>query len=99
MVIIFGAWSLESCGVIARSEEAKQLGTPMGVPFFKIQSICRQKKISVFSSNYALYGDMSNRIIHIIKQFEPHVECYSIDEVFILLQGSDVLDLNTYLLA
>lgn len=72
--------------VIARSNEVKQLGIPMGTPYFKIRTQCQRHNISVYSSNYAFYGDMSRRMVAIIKQFEPRVECYSIDEVFLVFK-------------
>jgi len=69
--------------VIARSEEAKQLGIRMGTPFFKCRSLVRQHGVRVFSSNYALYGDMSARVMDILRQFSPCMEVYSIDEAFL----------------
>lgn len=73
---------------IARTSEAKALGIGMGEPFFKIRDKCRTGGIRVFSSNYALYGDMSRRLNDIYRGFSPKVEIYSIDESFIDL--SDV---------
>lgn len=69
--------------VIARSNEAKLLGVKMGAPYFKIAQFAKQEGISVFSSNYALYGDMSQRVMHILSSFAPRVEVYSIDECFL----------------
>lgn len=69
--------------VIARSNEAKALGIAMGEPFFKIKALCKQNKISVFSSNYTFYGDMSYRVMSIIESVGESVEIYSIDEAFI----------------
>ena len=60
----------------------------MGEPFFKIRNLCRQKNVRVFSSNYALYGDMSARANTVYRQFAPDVEIYSIAERFLDL--SDV---------
>ena len=71
--------------VIARSNEAKTLGIPMGAPAFKYEKEFKQKNIHVFSSNYALYGDMSNRIMNTLASFTPDVEVYSIDEAFLRL--------------
>lgn len=73
--------------VISRSNEVKVLGVAMGVPFFQIQVLCRQQGIQVFSSNYALYADMSWRVMSIIAATWPHVEMYSIDEAFLDLSG------------
>jgi DNA polymerase V len=69
--------------VVARSKEAKKLGIPMGIPYFKIKNDILRYDIEVFSSNYELYGDMSRRIMSIIKQEFPIVEIYSIDEAFV----------------
>ena len=68
--------------VISRSNEAKAVGVPMGVPLFKIKDLVKEKNIEVFSSNYALYGDLSNRVMTILGQFSPNLEIYSIDEAF-----------------
>ncbi|MFB6317150.1 Y-family DNA polymerase [Saccharicrinis sp. FJH54] len=69
--------------VIARSDEAKKAGIPMGAPAFKYQHIFDAHKVNVFSSNYALYGDMSRRVMAILATFTPDVEVYSIDEAFL----------------
>lgn len=69
--------------VIARSQEAKQLGIGMGEPFFKIRDLCRQRGVVVFSSNFELYGDFSRRVMQILIQHAPEVEIYSIDEAFL----------------
>ena len=68
---------------IARTAEAKALGIRMGDPWFKMRDLCRVKGVRVFSSNYALYGDMSGRANTIYRQFAPEVEIYSIDESFL----------------
>ena len=72
--------------VIARSNEAKPF-VPMGAPAFKYQSVFEQHKVNVFSSNYALYGDMSSRVMNTLSQFTPDIEVYSIDEAFLKFQG------------
>lgn len=69
--------------IIARSAEAKALGIEMGVPLFKVRSIIEANQVQVFSSNYALYADMSDRVMTSIKQFVNEVEIYSIDEAFL----------------
>lgn len=71
--------------VIARSNEAKALGIAMGTPHFKIKDLLAKHKVHVFSSNYALYGDLSHRVMTILQQHEAKVEVYSIDEAFISL--------------
>src|SRR5882762_11055655 len=68
--------------VVARSNEAKALGIAMGVPAFQIRHLIRAHDVQVFSSNYALYGDLSRRVMDTLAQFSPHVEVYSIDEAF-----------------
>ena len=69
--------------VVARTTEAKALGIKMGEPFFKTKSIIKKYGVKVFSSNYTLYGNMSDRVMNILKQFCPDMEIYSIDEAFI----------------
>ena len=69
--------------VIARSNEAKALKINMGEPYFKIKALCQQQHVHVFSSNYALYGDMSHRVMRVIDAYWPSIEVYSIDEAFI----------------
>jgi len=73
--------------VIARNAEAKLLGVPMGAPYFKIRAQFERQNIVTFSSNYALYADMSNRVMTVLEEMSPGVEIYSIDEAFIDLQG------------
>jgi len=71
--------------IVARSNEAKALGIPMGEPLFKAKQLIAKHKVHVFSSNYALYGDLSHRVMDTLRQMEPDVEVYSIDEAFIAL--------------
>lgn len=73
--------------VIARSAEAKTLGIPMGAPYFKLKNEFRRHRVQVFSSNYALYADMSDRVMTTLEQMAPSVEVYSIDEAFLDLSG------------
>jgi DNA polymerase V len=75
--------------VIARSNEAKALGIPMGVPYYQCKDICKKYDITVLSSNYQLYGDISNRVMTAIRELIPQVEVYSIDEAFLKLDGID----------
>ena len=72
--------------VVARSAEAKALGIPMGTPIFKITELVKKHEVKVFSSNYALYGDMSGRVMSILQSFCPNIELYSIDEAFLKLE-------------
>lgn len=82
--------------IIARSDEAKALGIPMGAPAFKYKKILANKGVKIFSSNYPLYGDMSSRVMHILAQFSPEVEVYSIDEAFIHFKGFENYELKCY---
>jgi len=72
--------------VIARSEEAKEIGVTMGAPLFKVESLLTDHDAEIFSSNYALYGDMSGRVMNLLHNFTPEVEIYSIDEAFLNLE-------------
>ena len=72
--------------VIARSQEVKKLGVGMGVPLFKIKDIIKKYGIETFSSNYALYGDMSSRVMNILAEKCSDIEIYSIDECFLNLE-------------
>ena len=71
--------------VISRSNEAKELGIKMGEPFFKIKNLIKKLEISVLSSNYSFYGDISDRIMSILRKNLPNTEVYSIDEAFFYL--------------
>jgi DNA polymerase V len=73
--------------VVARSNEVKKLGVKMGEPWFKLRDLAKKHNIIAFSSNYALYADMSNRVMSILSQFSPSQEVYSIDECFLDLTG------------
>ncbi len=73
--------------VIARSNEAKALGIAMGAPYFKVRELIERSAVAVFSSNYALYGDMSSRVMDTISHLVPSLEIYSIDEAFIDFSG------------
>tara|TARA_Y100000814_G_scaffold240082_1_gene184415 strand:- start:670 stop:1926 length:1257 start_codon:yes stop_codon:yes gene_type:complete len=73
--------------VIARSNEAKILGIKMGEPAFKIKQTIKKNNINVFSTNFALYGDFSKRVMNILSDIIPNIEVYSIDEAFLDLQG------------
>ena len=69
--------------VVSRSQQAKQLGIAMGEPYFKIKRMVEHAGLVVFSSNFRLYGDMSNRVMQTLLRWTPHVEVYSIDEAFL----------------
>ncbi len=74
--------------IIARSNEVKALGISMGSPYFKQEKLLRQHNVAVFSSNYPLYGDISQRVLDVLMDLEPDVEVYSIDEAFISLPST-----------
>lgn len=80
--------------IISRSDEAKALGLKMAEPAFNKKQYLKENNVQVFSSNYALYGDMSNRIIQILKSFSPRIEVYSIDESFLDLSGLEYHNLE-----
>ena len=81
--------------IIARSKEAKQLGVPDLQPFFKIEALLKRHKVTVFSANFRLYGDISNQVMATLRDFSPHVEQYSIDEMFLDFSGM-TQDLNQH---
>jgi len=73
--------------IVARSKEAKALGIPDLEPYFKLKEQLERDNVHVFSSNYELYGDLSNRVMRTLEQFSPEIEVYSIDEAFLSLSG------------
>lgn len=80
----------DGCAV-ARSNEVKALGVKMGTPWFQMKELARQHGIVALSSNYTLYGDMSNRVVSILREFAPDIEVYSIDESFLRVETVDHL--------
>jgi DNA polymerase V len=76
----------DGCGV-ARSAEVKALGVKMGTPWFKMKGLAREHGILAFSSNYALYDDMSNRATAVLRDFSPHIKVYSVDESFLRVES------------
>lgn len=82
--------------VISRSEEAKALGFPMGAPEFQYRELITKNKVAVFSSNYALYGDLSQRVMDVLQQFAPNLEVYSIDEAFLKFKHKSEFDYTSY---
>ena len=74
--------------VIARSSQAKKVGIKMGVPFFQIKELVRKNKVHVYSSNYTLYGDISSRVMSVLKDLSDDLEIYSIDEAFLIFNKS-----------
>lgn len=82
--------------VISRSNEAKKLGVPMGAPAFKIIEQFKNQDIKICSSNYALYGDLSNRVTTVLRSYCPDLEVYSIDESFLHFTGFEKVDLRQH---
>jgi DNA polymerase V len=78
--------------IVSRSNEAKELGIKMGSPLFMIKNLIKQHNVEVFSSNYALYGDMSQRVMNTLQRFVPDIELYSIDEAFLLMENKNLLE-------
>ena len=81
--------------IIARSKEAKALGIPDLKPYFKLKPFLQQHRVRVFSANFRLYGDISNQVMDTLRDFSPHVEQYSIDEMFLDFDGINQ-DLERY---
>ena len=82
--------------IVAATKEAKQLPIPRGAPYFQCKQLLKENNVHVFSSNYPLYGDLSDRVMEVLHQFSPDVELYSIDESFIDLTEFKHLDLIAY---
>ena len=82
--------------VISMSDEAKKLELPFGAPIFKWEQFCKANNITILSSNYPLYGDMSTRVMNILRDFSPDIEVYSIDESFLELKGFENYDFYEY---
>ena len=84
--------------VIARSNEAKALGIPMGAPAFMIEPLIKKHQVAVFSSNYILYGSLSNRVMNVLRGCAAAIEVYSIDEAFLDVSGMKHHDLFAWAL-
>ena len=80
--------------IIARSNEAKALGIPMGAPLHLYKTLIKQNNIFTYSSNYTLYGDMSSRVMSVLNYFIPNIEIYSIDEAFLNLKNFNIQSLQ-----
>ena len=81
--------------IIARSKQAKNLGIPDLHPYFKVEHYLKKHRVKVFSANFRLYGDISNQVMATLREFSPHVEQYSIDEMFLDFDGMKQ-DMNDY---
>lgn len=82
--------------VIARSNEAKAIGIPMGAPAFEYEKLFQQHQVHIFSANFALYGDMSNRVMTIISDYAHDIEIYSIDECFLKINDHQLFNLQKH---
>jgi len=82
--------------IVSRSEEAKKIGIKMGQPLYQAKELVEKHNVAVFSSNYHLYGDLSQRVMDTLKTFSPSVEIYSIDEAFINFHKFDLEELKEY---
>ena len=82
--------------VIARSNEAKALGIPMGAAAFEFKQLFEANNVFVYSSNYALYADMSSRVMNILETYSPEIEIYSIDEAFLKFKGFELFNFHEY---
>ncbi|MBN2410775.1 Y-family DNA polymerase [candidate division KSB1 bacterium] len=82
--------------IVARSQEVKDMGIPNGAPYFKYREVLEKNNTAVFSSNYTLYGDMSQRVMEILEGFADRLEVYSIDEAFLRLNGFERFNLDEY---
>ena len=82
--------------VIARSQEVKDLGVAMGIPLFMIKDVIKDKNVNIFSCNFELYGDISNRVMTILEEFCSNIEIYSIDEAFLELSALNIKDYESF---
>ena len=82
--------------VISRSTEAKKIGIKMGEPYFKVKELVKINNVYIFSSNYALYGDISRRVMKTLKSFSDKIEIYSIDEAFVDLSHIGEKEVENY---
>ncbi len=82
--------------VVSRSNEAKALGIKMGQPLFQIGEFVKNNNVAVFSANYHLYGDMSERVMTTLRSVVPNIEVYSIDEAFILPDGVKTEEMKSF---
>lgn len=85
--------------IVARSNEVKALGVPMAVPYFKVKQVLTQHKVTLFSANFRLYGDISQRVAQVVQHACPEVETYSIDESFLQLSSLQITDYEAWALA
>jgi DNA polymerase V len=84
---------------ISRTKEAKALGIPMGAPYFKFRELCEQKNVAVFSSNFSLYTNISDRVMNVLRELAVEIEVYSVDEAWLDVTGvtKDYLEYGRYI--
>lgn len=82
--------------IVSRSQEVKDIGIAMGVPLFQVKNEVKLHNIELFSANFELYGEMSERIVTVLREITPLIEVYSIDECFLDLSQLDITNLNTW---
>ena len=76
--------------VVSRSNEAKAIGIKMGDPYFQIKDFCIRHNVAVFSSNFQLYRDLSNRVMSVLSSIGADIEIYSVDEAFLLIEPEEI---------
>jgi DNA polymerase V len=81
---------------VSRTNELKKLGVPMGAPYFKFKEICDKNKVAVFSANFSLYTNISDRVMNTLFEFTPALEVYSVDEAFLDLTGFNENEIENY---
>src|SRR5690242_6476134 len=82
--------------IVARSNEVKAMGVPMGVPLFKVEHLIKGKDVTLFSGNFRLYGDFSQRVVRILTEAAPAIEVYSVDESFLEISGLPTDDYQSW---
>lgn len=81
---------------VSRTPELKKIGVAVGVPYFQVRELCQKNKVHIFSSNFSLYTNMSDRVMDTLRQFTPSMQVYSVDEAF--LEFSGFSELQSYAL-
>ncbi len=82
--------------IVARSNEVKALGVPMGVPYFQVKDVLKRNNVTLFSANFGLYGDFSQRVVRILEDACPDIEVYSVDESFLDISRLPITDYETW---
>lgn len=82
--------------IVARSNEVKRMGVPMGIPYFKIKDQLAKRNVTLFSGNFSLYGDFSQRVVGMLEEASPRVEVYSVDESFLEVSSLNITDYEAW---